>query len=93
MNVYLVCFDISDDRIRTRVSKLLERYGDRVQKSVFEITLRSPAALKKLQQQLTDLMLPEEHQLRFYRLCSQCRQTSHDLSGQAIADFPAMIIV
>ena len=44
MEVYVACFDISDDRQRTRVGKVLLRHGDRVQKSVFEIAVPSVAA-------------------------------------------------
>ena len=36
---YLVCYDIVSDRRRNKVSKLLEAYGLRVQKSVFECVL------------------------------------------------------
>ena len=33
---YLICYDVVNDRRRNRVSRLLEGYGLRVQKSVFE---------------------------------------------------------
>ena len=33
----LVSYDISDNRVRSRFAKLLERFGARVQYSVFEI--------------------------------------------------------
>jgi CRISPR-associated protein Cas2 len=36
---YLVCYDIVSDRRRNKVAKLLEAYGLRVQKSVFECVL------------------------------------------------------
>jgi len=36
---YLVCYDISDDRERTRVERILKGYGFRAQKSVFECKL------------------------------------------------------
>ena len=35
---YLICYDVVNDR-RNRVSRLLEGYGLRVQKSVFECVL------------------------------------------------------
>lgn len=38
-NLYLISYDIEDDRERNRVSKLLTGYGFRVQKSVFECRL------------------------------------------------------
>lgn len=35
--MYLVVYDISDDKLRTRLSKFLMRFGRRLQFSVFEI--------------------------------------------------------
>jgi CRISPR-associated protein Cas2 len=36
-NVIIVTYDISDNKLRTHFSKFLEKYGVRVQFSVFEI--------------------------------------------------------
>lgn len=36
-NCIIVCYDISDDKVRTKFSKFLEKYGVRLQMSVFEI--------------------------------------------------------
>ena len=36
---YVVSYDISDDRLRNKVSKALAALGMRVQKSVFELDL------------------------------------------------------
>lgn len=36
LKLYLVCYDIEDDRTRTRLSKRLLDFGFRVQNSVFE---------------------------------------------------------
>jgi len=36
-NVIIVAYDISNNKVRTQFSKFLERYGVRVQFSVFEI--------------------------------------------------------
>ncbi len=69
---YLVCYDIVDDRRRTRVSKLLEAYGLRVQKSVFELVL-NPRQYKKLLPRLSKLLNAKEDQLRFYPLSQPCR--------------------
>ena len=33
----IVSYDISDDKLRTKFSKYLEKYGHRIQYSVFEI--------------------------------------------------------
>ena len=37
--MYLVCYDITSDRVRNQIVKTLEGYGRRVQYSVFECDL------------------------------------------------------
>lgn len=43
----LVSYDISDDKLRTRFSKYLEKFGHRIQYSVFEID-NSPRILANI---------------------------------------------
>ncbi len=89
---YLVCFDISGDRERQRVGKLLLRHGQRVQESVFEIALTSPHDLEGLKKCLISI-LEEENELRFYRLCLDCRKAAHRIDGMPLAGFPAVVII
>lgn len=37
---YIITYDISDDRLRRRMARLLEGFGERVQRSAFECRLR-----------------------------------------------------
>ncbi len=53
---YIVSYDISNQRERSRVSRLLTGYGFRVQKSVFECLL-SPRAKARLIDELDRLEL------------------------------------
>lgn len=39
MSLYIAAYDITDDKARQRVAKVLLSYGTRLQKSVFEIWL------------------------------------------------------
>lgn len=80
--VYLICYDISDNRRRTKVSKLLEAYGIRIQKSVFEATL-TPPQFRKLQGKLQKLIDGNCDRLRFYPLSVQCRDNTIILGVQA----------
>ncbi|WP_187997014.1 CRISPR-associated endonuclease Cas2 [Flaviflexus equikiangi] len=52
---YLVAYDVPDDKRRTRLSKLLSSYGERMQFSVFLIDL-TRASLMLLTDQLEELM-------------------------------------
>jgi len=90
---YLACFDITNDRNRTRIGKALAVYGNRVQRSVFEITLRNPNELKRLKQELSQFMDDEDDDIRFYYLCQHCRKKSHSADDERIAYFPAAVIL
>jgi CRISPR-associated protein Cas2 len=45
--MYLVLYDIESDKLRTRFSKYLEKYGRRLQYSVFQI-MNSPRILDNI---------------------------------------------
>jgi CRISPR-associated protein Cas2 len=66
----VVAYDISDDRRRLRVMKMLQGYGHHVQESVFECDLE-PAVYRKMVQRLHVLVKPEADNVRFYHLCRQ----------------------
>lgn len=69
---YVICYDITDDRIRTKASKLLEGHGKRVQKSVFECADLTEKQLLRLQDKLDRLIDHETDSVRFYRQCKGC---------------------
>ncbi len=64
----LVCYDISNNRRRYRVDKVLSGYGVRVQKSVFECHLQ-PAERRLLEQELLRLIMEDEDSIRLYSMC------------------------
>lgn len=92
MNVYLVCYDISDDRTRTRVHQALGAYGDPVQYSVFQVRLKSDNELRDLTQELRELGVVDE-ELRLYRLCDRCLANSHSLGGRPVDEHSSMVLV
>lgn len=92
MNLYLVCFDITDDKNRDRVGRELLAYGNRVQKSVFEILVRESDELNEIREKLLPL-LEDGDDLRFYFLCADCRQKSMTVCGERLAHFPAAVII
>lgn len=92
MLFYLVCFDISNDKNRSKIGKILGRYGDRVQYSVFEIALHSEKDLKNLTSKLAKYVDPDD-KLCFYSICVACRKKSHSSSGGKIAYVPGAIVI
>ena len=64
----LISYDISDDKRRARVAKIMEGYGYRVQYSVFECDLTGKQ-LRELKHQLRDYVEPHTaDSVRFYPL-------------------------
>ena len=63
---YIAVYDVSDDKERERVAKVLEGYGIRVQKSSFECVLTRGSRLT-LERRLTELKL-ESGFVFLYRL-------------------------
>ena len=69
--LYVVCYDVSDDRIRDRLAGKLLDYGVRIQESVFECVLDDPGFAAMLEQ-LERIALTDTDRVRIYRLCSKC---------------------
>ena len=91
--LYLVCYDIVKDSRRNKVAKLLEAYGLRVQKSVFEV-MADETEYPKLQKRLQRLLNEEEDQLRFYPLTERTREQVLILGLQPefAIDDPAFVV-
>jgi CRISPR-associated protein Cas2 len=68
----IICFDVSDDRARYRVVKVLLEHANRVQKSVFECPDLKPAQYLRLRSRLEGLIDHETDSLRYYRICQTC---------------------
>ncbi len=69
---YVISYDITADKIRYRVDKLLKSHGIRVQKSVFECDL-TEAELLKIQKRVRELIDYETDSVIFYYLCASCK--------------------
>ena len=72
----VICYDIPNNNRRTKVGKMLEGFGSRVQKSVFECDLTA-RQFDRLKARLNRLIKPEEDNLRYYTLCAQCVPRIH----------------
>mgnify|MGYP001150244250 FL=1 len=72
--MYLISYDITDNRIRGKIAKELSGYGQRVQYSVFECRI-TEQQYKELYQKLVILMQEEEEgNIRIYNICGKCEQ-------------------
>ena len=70
---YTVAYDITNDRRRNAVAKILLDFGSRIQFSVFECNTDRRAYLR-LQDRLQDAINPKEDTVTFYHLCRSCEK-------------------
>lgn len=91
--LYLICYDISDDRRRTKVANLLLAYGWRVQRSVFEADL-SDRQRQILERKALKAIDPRQDQLRLYPLSKPNRANVRILGipGDPIAQASHFIV-
>ncbi len=81
---YVVTYDISNDKRRTKLSDLLGAYGVRVNYSVFECELTKSKFEKLLYEiELKKLIHKKYDSLRFYHLCKNCIPKSFDIGERA----------
>jgi CRISPR-associated protein Cas2 len=67
MFLYVISYDIPDDKRRKKIADLLEGYGQRVQYSVFECQL-SREKYNDFRRRLRKIVKLEEDNVRFYPL-------------------------
>ena len=78
----VVAYDISDNKVRTRLHKTLRRFGERVQFSVFECIL-THEMFEQMRGEVAEVLDYQElWRVRYYRVCAGCRRRTITL-GQA----------
>ncbi|RLB72100.1 MAG: CRISPR-associated endonuclease Cas2 [Deltaproteobacteria bacterium] len=72
MPFYLVVYDITNNKRRRKVSRLLEdNGGDRVNLSVFECRLKK-AKFNALRQEISSIINRKKDTVIYYQLCRHC---------------------
>ncbi len=69
--IYLVCYDISDDKARNRMSKRLLDFGARIQESVFECLL-DEELYERMVKAMDKVPLDGLDKVRIYKVCANC---------------------
>ncbi|NEO85342.1 MAG: CRISPR-associated endonuclease Cas2 [Spirulina sp. SIO3F2] len=82
---FVITYDISEDKRRTKVHSVLKSYGQWMQYSVFECDL-TKTEYAKLRSRLEKLIKPETDSIRFYSLCSCCQGKVERIGGEAVRD-------
>ena len=81
--IYIIAYDIADNKRRLRIAKTLESWGYRIQESVFQLRLDS-ATLARVRSSLAALISDTEDVIHIYPICSSCADRA-DILGAAIA--------
>lgn len=89
--LYLVAYDIPNNKRRMKIHKALCGFGHWTQYSMFECFL-TPRQYVQLRERLAALIDPQEDSLRIYPLCADCVQRVETM-GSAQPEDPVVFIV
>lgn len=91
--LFVICYDIADDRRRRKMDKVLRGYGRRVQESVFEADLDEKRYIE-MREKVQRRVEATEDSVRFYRQCERCRGSVEVVGlGTFPNDGPRLLIV
>jgi CRISPR-associated protein Cas2 len=85
----VVTYDISDDKIRNRIYRILEKYGAWKQYSIFELDITVVQRVE-LEDEIKSEIEPTD-KVRIYSLCDRCVKNTVDI-GQKSPDKKSNII-
>ena len=85
---FVAAYDVSDDGRRAKVAAVLQAWGDRIQYSVFLVTI-SPEDLPDLRARVAGILSPEHDSFYLIRQCQACWD-GLDCIGQAHAPSEAL---
>jgi CRISPR-associated protein Cas2 len=89
---YVVSYDIPETKRRTKLSKLLLNYGNRVQYSVFECIMDT-VMLEGLVEKIGLVIDENDDSVRIYPLCAGCERTIKVIGqGEVTADKDVYIL-
>ena len=85
VTLYLVAYDISNDKRRTKIHKTLCGFGQWTQYSFFECFL-SDKELITLRHRLNRILNESEDNLRIYRVCQACQAKTETIGSSPPAE-------
>jgi CRISPR-associated protein Cas2 len=78
----IVAYDIADPRRLAKIAKIMKDYGNRVQKSIFEVSARG-GIFNELRRRVEGIIVPEEDGVKYFPVCEKCSGTV-EIIGQGI---------
>lgn len=67
--LYLITYDISNDKRRNEIADILKGYGSRVQYSVFECKMNKEKIKEIISELKTKINIKEKDSIRIYQIC------------------------
>jgi len=89
---YVIVYDITDDKRRTKIFKLLKEFATPVQYSVFEAYLK-PKDLISLQYKIKETIKKDEDSVIIYILCEACFKKTVTIGNEVMVYGRGDIIV
>ncbi|MCI0396700.1 MAG: CRISPR-associated endonuclease Cas2 [Chloroflexi bacterium] len=83
--LFLIAYDIPNDRRRTRVHKILSGFGQWTQYSIFECFL-TDKELVALHGRLDKVLNPTQDNVRFYHVCHACQSKTETIGSSPPAE-------
>lgn len=89
---YILAYDISNDKRRAKIAKLMESVGSRVQGSVFEAWFSS-TELDRVILRSMKVLNEKEDTLRIYFLCEECRGKMRVKGVGKVTEKPGLVLI
>lgn len=89
---YLVLYDVSDDKRRRLLFKMLKSFGASYQYSVFEARL-DDRQLVRLEAKIKEFISKSEDRVAVLKLCNSCRKDASLMGTQATTICQHVLIV
>ena len=89
---YVVCYDITDDARRSRISQILLDFGARVQESVF-IAHLDDALAGRLRDRLLRVTDKERDRVHMFQICAACERKAWVLGDEPVATDPDYYVI
>jgi CRISPR-associated protein Cas2 len=88
----VVAYDIPDNKLRTRLFKLLKRFGQPVQFSVFECIL-THAQFDQMRAEVGKIIDGEQNSVHYYDICDECHRGVITIGKAVTTSIKPMYIV
>ena len=81
----IVAYDIANPKRLNRVAKIIKDYGNRVQKSIFEVTVDNQN-FNEMKTRIENEIVFEEDGVKFFPLCEKCAATLENIGNGVFID-------